>query len=159
MIVTGIMIFVTMLLRDLNAVAPLVTLFFLITYAMINIVVIIEQNLGLISYRPLFKVNRWIPWIGLISAVLAMFIINPTISLISISIVFVVYWFLSKQNIETPFEDVRSGLFVSFAEWAAKHTAGLTHKQERAWKPNLLVPVTDSAIVQGSFTFLIFHCR
>ena len=154
MIVTGIMIFLAMLLRDLNAVAPLVTLFFLITYAMINIVVIIEQNLGLISYRPIFRVHRWIPWIGLISAVLAMFIINPTISLISISIVFVVYWFLSKQNIETPFEDVRSGLFVSFAEWAAKHTWGMKSMQQRAWKPNLMVPIRDITGAKGNFQFL-----
>ncbi len=154
MIVTGIMIFVAMLLRDLNAVAPLVTLFFLITYAMINIVVIIEQNLGLISYRPLFRVNKWVPWIGLASALLAMFIINPTVSLVSISIVFVVYWFLSKQNIETPFEDVRSGLFVSFAEWAAKHTWGMKSMQQRAWKPNLMVPIRDITGAKGNFQFL-----
>lgn len=154
MIVTGIMIFVTMLLRDLNAVAPLVTLFFLITYAMINIVVIIEQRLGLISYRPVFKVNKWIPWFGLLSSVIAMFIINPTISLVSIIIVFVVYWFLSRQNLETPFEDVRSGLFVSFAEWAAKHTWGMKKMQQRAWKPNLMVPVRDINGVKGNFQFL-----
>ena len=154
MLVTGIMIFVTMLLRDLNAVAPLVTLFFLITYAMINIVVIIEQKLGLISYRPVFKVHKWIPWIGLVSSVLAMFIINPTISLISISIVFVMYWFLSKQNIDTPFEDVRSGLFVSFAEWAAKHTWGMKSMQQRAWKPNLMVPIRDISGAKGNFQFL-----
>ena len=154
MLVTGIMIFITMLLRDLNAVAPLVTLFFLITYAMINVVVIIEQNLGLISYRPLFKINKWVPWIGLASSVMAMFIINPTISLISISIVFVVYWFLSRQHIETPFEDVRSGLFVSFAEWAAKHTWGMKTMQQRAWKPNLMVPVRDVVGAKGNFQFL-----
>lgn len=122
MLVTGILIFLTLLMRNLNAVAPLVTLFFLITYAMINIVVIIEQNLGLISYRPVFKIHRWVPWFGLISSVFAMFIINPTVSLISIVIVLMVYWYLSRQNLETPFEDVRSGLFISFAEWAAKHT-------------------------------------
>ncbi len=154
MIVTGIMIFATMLLRDLNAVAPLVTLFFLITYAMINIVVIIEQRLGLISYRPIFKVNKWIPWVGLFSSVMAMFIINPTISLVSIIIVFVVYWFLSRQNLETPFEDVRSGLFVSFAEWAAKHTWGMKKMQQRAWKPNLMVPVRDIVGAKGNFQFL-----
>jgi len=154
MLVTGIMIFITMLLRDLNAVAPLVTLFFLITYAMINVVVIIEQNLGLISYRPLFKINKWVPWVGLASSVMAMFIINPTISLISISIVFVVYWFLSRQHIETPFEDVRSGLFVSFAEWAAKHTWGMKTMQQRAWKPNLMVPVRDVVGAKGNFQFL-----
>lgn len=154
MIVTGIIIFLSMLLRDLNAIAPLVTLFFLITYAMINVVVIIEQRLGLISYRPVFKVYKWIPWLGLASSVLAMFIINPTISLLSISIVFVVYWFLSRQNLETPFEDVRSGLFVSFAEWAAKHTWGMKSMQQRAWKPNLMVPIRDIHGAKGNFQFL-----
>lgn len=154
MIVTGALIFITMLLRNINAIAPLVTLFFLVTYAMINIVVIIEQRLGLISYRPIFKVNRWIPWIGLVSSVLAMFIINPTVSWITIMIVFVVYWFLSKQNLETPFEDVRSGLFVSFAEWAAKHTWGMKSMQQRAWKPNLMVPIRDVVGAKGNFQFL-----
>ncbi|NNK83001.1 MAG: Na-K-Cl cotransporter, partial [Flavobacteriaceae bacterium] len=154
MIVTGVLIFATMLLRNINAIAPLVTLFFLVTYAMINIVVIIEQRLGLISYRPLFKVHKWIPWLGLISSVLAMFIINPTISWITIFIVFIVYWYLSKQNLETPFEDVRSGLFVSFAEWAAKHTWGMKSMQQRAWKPNLMVPVRDIVGAKGNFQFL-----
>lgn len=154
MMVTGILIFLTLLLRNLNAVAPLVTLFFLITYAMINIVVIIEQNLGLISYRPIFKIKRWVPWLGLISSIFAMFIINPTVSLISIMIVLTVYWYLSRQNLETPFEDVRSGLFVSFAEWAAKHTWGMKKMQQRAWKANLMVPVRDVNGLKGTFEFL-----
>ena len=154
MLVTGILIFLTLLLRNLNVVAPMVTLFFLITYAMINIVVIIEQRLGLISYRPIFKVSKWVPWFGLVSSIFAMFIINPSVSLISIVIVLVVYWYLSRQNLETPFEDVRSGLFVSFAEWAAKHTWGMKKMQQRAWKANLMVPVRDVNGIKGSFEFL-----
>jgi hypothetical protein len=143
-----------MLLRELNAVAPLVTMFFLITYAMLNVVVIIEQNLGLISFRPIFKVPKSIPWVGLISSIMAMFIINPTISLISVAVVIVVYGVLSQSKLEPRFEDVRSGLFVSFAEWAAKHTSQLSQRQERAWKPNLLVPVKDPRSVKGIFSFV-----
>ena len=154
MVVTGALIFLSMLLRDLNAIAPLVTMFFLITYAMLNVVVIIEQRLGLLSFRPVFRVHPAIPWAGLVSSVLTMFIINPTISLVSVSVVVGVYWVLSRSKLETPFEDVRSGIFSSFAEWAAKHTAGLGHKRERAWKPNLLVPVTDATLVQGSFSLI-----
>ncbi len=154
MFVTGGMVFLTMLLRDLNAVAPLVTMFFLITYAMLNVVVIIEQKLGLISFRPLFAVPRIIPWIGLITSVLAMFIINSTISLISVAVVVLVYFILSQRQLISPFEDVRSGLFVSFAEWAAKHTSRITQRQERAWKPNLLIPVSDPHAVKGNFSFL-----
>jgi hypothetical protein len=154
MIVTGAMIFLSMLLRDLNAVAPLVTMFFLITYAMLNVVVIIEQQLGLISFRPLFTVPKIVPWIGLIGSVLAMFIINPTISLVSWTLVLIVYGILSRRHLETKFEDVRSGLFTSFAEWAAKHTAGNARQQKRAWKPNLLVPVTEVSTVQGSYSII-----
>jgi solute carrier family 12 sodium/potassium/chloride transporter 2 len=153
MLVTGILVFITLLLRNLNAVAPLVTLFFLITYAMINIVVIIEQRLGLISYRPLFPIPKWVPYLGLVSSIFAMFIINPTISLLSVVIVLVVYFYLSRQNLETPFEDVRSGLFVSFAEWAAKHTWGMKKMQQRAWKANLMVPVRDIHGLKGNFEF------
>lgn len=154
MIITGIMIFLSMLLRDLNAVAPLVTMFFLITYAMLNLVVIIEQQLSLISFRPLFVVPKIIPWLGLVGSVLAMFIINPTISLISWAVVFIVYGLLRRRHLETQFEDVRSGLFTSFSEWAAKHTASDAHRQERAWKPNLLVPVTEVSTIQGSYSII-----
>ncbi|RDY61533.1 amino acid permease [Flagellimonas nanhaiensis] len=154
MMVTATLIFITLLLRNINAVAPLVTLFFLITYAMINIVVIIEQRLGLISYRPVFKIHKLVPWFGLVSSVFAMFIINPSVSLISIAIVLMVYWYLSRQNLETPFEDVRSGLFFSFAEWAAKHTWGMKKMQQRAWKANLMVPVRDVNGLRGTFEFL-----
>lgn len=154
MLVTGVMIFLTMLMRDLNAIAPLVTMFFLITYATINIVVIIEQKLGLISFRPVFSVHPIIPWLGLIGSVLAMFIINPTVSLVSWTVVFVVYSFLSRRDLETQFEDVRSGLFTSFSEWAAKHTAHNVHQQERSWKANLLVPVTEASTVQGSYSII-----
>jgi hypothetical protein len=83
-----------------------------------------------------------------------MFIINPTISLLSLMIVVGVYWYLSRQNLETPFEDVRSGLFVSFAEWAAKHTWGMKKMQQRAWKANLMVPVRDVNDLKGCFEFL-----
>jgi len=154
MIVTGVLIFTTMLLRDLNAIAPLVTMFFLITYAMLNVVVIIEQRLGLISFRPIFVVHKSIPWLGLITSLLAMFIINPTMSLVSWVLMFFVYNILSRSNLETKFEDVRSGLFTSFAEWAAKRTAENAHEQQRSWKPNLLIPVMNAATVQGSFSII-----
>ncbi len=121
---------------------------------MLNVVVIIEQQLGLISFRPMFVVNRIIPWVGLIGSLLAMFIINPTMSLVSWALMFFVYNILSRRKLETQFEDVRSGLFTSFAEWAAKRTAEDAHKQERSWKPNLLVPATDAATVQGSFSII-----
>jgi len=154
MIVTGAIVFLTLLVRDLNAVAPLITLFFLITYAMLNVVVLVEQGLGLVSFRPLLRIHPLIPWTGLLGSVMVMFIINPVLSLASIALVLFFYGMLTRRRLDAPFEDVRSGLFVSFAEWAAKRVASMPTTQLRAWKPNLLVPVDDVAEIQGSFSLL-----
>ncbi len=154
--VTGGLIFASLLLRDLNAVAPLITLFFLITYAMLNVVVLIEQSIGLVSFRPLLKVPRWVSTTGLIGSAFAMFIISPTISLVSVTVVLVFYVILTRQSrrLDPSFQDVRSGLFFTMAEWAAQKTSELPSGQERAWKPNLLMPVEDTARLRGNFSIV-----
>ena len=154
MLITGGMVFATLLVRDLNAIAPLITMFFLITYAMLNVVVLIEQSLGLVSFRPLLKVPRTVSVLGLLGSLFAMFIINPTVSLISVAVVVAFYGVLTRQQMEAPFEDVRSGLFVAFSEWAAKKVTDMPAMQERAWKPNLLVPVEDVRRLRGAFSII-----
>ncbi|MCB0750692.1 MAG: amino acid permease, partial [Ignavibacteriae bacterium] len=63
-IFTGGIIVVSLILGDLNALATLITLFFLITYGTLNLVVFIQQSMKIISFRPTFKISRIIPFIG-----------------------------------------------------------------------------------------------
>jgi amino acid transporter len=149
--VTGSIIFLSLLVRDLNAVAPLITMFFLVTYAMICAAVLIEQSLGLVSFRPRLRIPRWVSLLGLAGSLFAMFIINPTVSLVAVVVTLGFYAVLARRRLDAPFEDVRSGLFVALAEWAAKKVTELPTMQERAWKPNLLVPVEDPSELRGSF--------
>ncbi|MEO0559870.1 MAG: amino acid permease [Bacteroidota bacterium] len=154
MLVTGVIVFLTLLIRDLNAVAPLITTFFLITYAMLNVVVLVEQGMGLVSFRPLLRVHWIVPAFGLVGSLLAMVIINPVVSLVSVAVVLAFYGVLTRRQLDAPFEDVRSGLFVALAEWAAKRVVEMPDMQERAWKPNLLVPVEDPHELRGSFLLI-----
>jgi hypothetical protein len=154
MMVTGAIVASALLLRDLNVIAPLITMFYLITYAMLNLVVLIEQSMGLVSFRPLLRVPRWVSAAGLLGSTGAMFIVHPMFSLIAVAMVVVFYVVLLRRRLEAPFGDMRSGLFVTAAEWAAKKVAVLPQQQERAWKPNILVPVEDPRSVRGSFMLL-----
>ncbi len=154
LLVTTALIVATIMLRDLNAVAPLVTMFFLVTYAMLNGILLLEQSLRLISFRPALRVSPVVPLLGLTGSVFAMFIIQPTLALVSLLIMLAFYAVLLRRRLDAPFSDVRSGLFVSVAEWATTKTADLQGSQERAWKPNLLVPVVDDREVQGVHTIL-----
>ncbi len=153
-LVTGGIVLAALMLRDLNVIAPLITLFFLITYAMINVVVFVEQSLGLISFRPSLRIPRIVPFLGGLGCIFAMFIMNPGFSLVAVGVVLGAYFYLAGRHLEAPFKDVRSGLFFSLAEWAAKKVATFPPGNQRAWKPNLLVPVEDPVALRGSFEIL-----
>ncbi len=140
--------------NGLNRIAPLMTMFNLITYAVLNAVVLIEQSIRLTSFRPLFVIPRIVPLVGLAGSVSAMYLINPIFSLVATIVIFFVYQFISKRRLTTPWSDVRSGMFVTVAEWAAKQTASLPSGQDRAWKPSLLVPVQSAAAIRYSYRFL-----
>jgi hypothetical protein len=131
------------MLRDLNAVAPLITLFFLITYAMINVVVFLEQSMGLVSFRPLFRIPRFVSALGAVGCIFAMFVVNPVFSLVAVTVVLVIHGVLIRRHLEAPFGDVRSGLFVGLAEWAAQKVGSIPASRERVWKANLLVPMEN----------------
>jgi solute carrier family 12 sodium/potassium/chloride transporter 2 len=153
---TGILVVGSIMLRDLNTIAPLITLFFLVTYAMINIVILVEQRLGLVSFRPMLRIPTLIPLLGTFGCVLAMFIIHPVFSLVALIMVVVFYYLLMYRHLEStlPYGDVRSSLFVAIAEWAAKKSKLLPHSQERAWRPHLLIPVEDPVEVKGIAGFI-----
>ena len=138
----------------LNQIAPLMTMFFLITYAVLNAVVLLEQSLGLTSFRPLLKIPRTVPLIGLIGSLTAMFLISPLFSLIALIAIFLLYEALQLRQLKSPWSDVRSGMFATVAEWAAKRVLAIPSGQERAWKPSLLVPVKSPEELRRSYRFL-----
>ncbi len=159
MLITGAIVLGALLMRDLNVIAPLITMFFLITYAMINVVVLIEQNLGLISFRPTLRVSRMIPLLGAVGCFYAMFLQNPAFSLMAVVFVVILYGVLLSRSLKAPFGDVRSGLFGAVAEWAARKVADLPAARERAWQPNLVVPVESARELRGSFRFIYSLAR
>lgn len=168
MMVTGVLTIGCIMMRDLNAIAPLVTMFFLITYCMINVVVLFEDALGLVSYRPTLRVPRWVPFIGLVGCLFSMFIVNPTFGLISVGTVIAIYVVLHRRGISAQGgEDVQSTIFVAVAQWAASKVRQEDLRNPRLWKPNVLIPVHDTEMLpttlpmvanivkpEGTLTFL-----
>ena len=153
--VNGLIVGSALLLGDLNRVAVLITMFFLITYATLNIVVLIEQSLGLLSFRPTFRIPIWVPAVGTITSVFAMIITNPFFGLMALCMVVAIYIYLESRHLETPWETVRSGIFVALADWAARKSQKVTGANERAWKPDLLVPFTNTEELQGEYRLMI----
>ena len=159
LLVSGMVALCGLLLRDLNAIAPLITMFFLITYGTINLVVSIESSLGLMNFRPTLKLPRIIPIFGTLACIMAMAIINAAFSLVALTVVAFIYLRLIRGNYQRNFADVRSGIFVAIAEWAATQTIKLDLLSARAWKPTVLVPVEDRSQLLGEYRLLCDLCQ
>lgn len=120
MIITAIIVLFGLSLRDLNTIAPLITMFFMITYAMVNIVALIEQTLSLPSFRPTLKIHWMVPLIGAFGSLTVMFIINAAVALASLVLIVFFYFYLVKKKLKSEAGDSRSGLFTALAEWSTK---------------------------------------
>ena len=129
-----------LLAGSLDAIAPLITSSFIMTYMAINGVVSLEQTLGMISWRPSFQIPRWAPVSGLALCLGALAVSSPMGGVGELLFVLAIYGVLSRRKLETPWETARSGVVVATAVWAARKAAHI-ERSERAWKPDLLVPV------------------
>lgn len=159
MLLTGAIVLAALMLRNLNAIAPLISGFFLITYAVINVVILIESRLGLVSFRPTLRLPIWVPLLGTVGCLFAMFIVSPTFSLMAWGFVVALHFWIMQRRLTHRRDDVRSGIFVAFAEWAASKCTELGISTSRAWKPSFVVPVVDGAELRGEFRMVVDMCQ
>ncbi len=150
---TALLVLVTLLYGTLDSVANLLTMFFLITYGMINLSVFIEQTMGIASFRPAFRISRFIPFFGGLSCIGIMFLINMKLSLIVFIVMIAIYIVLLRREVKIHSPDVRSGLLIFVAEQLTKAAACLPY-HPKIWKPNLLIPVEDTAYLSRVIPFI-----
>jgi amino acid transporter len=142
LLVTALLVEVSLLLGNLDSIATLLTMFFLITYGTINVAVFIEKVIGIPSFRPRFDIPLIIPLIGSCWCVVIMFLINPIFAAVAIVIIPLIYGIQVKRGLRTPWGDVRSALFNSIAQWAVKTSARMP-RHAKSWKPDVMIPVED----------------
>ncbi len=141
------------MMGDLNFLASLITMFFLITYGMLNLVVFIQQSMNIISFRPTIKIPRTVSFYGFAGCTFMMFLIDPVFSAIAIIIITLLYIWLTRRGLEADFGDIRGGMFLVLAERASRIAAKFPRHQV-SWKPDLLLPVDNPKVWSGPLLFI-----
>jgi amino acid transporter len=131
-------------LGDLNAVAPALTMFFLTTYGMINLVAGVEQLTGDPSYRPTVRVPWWISLAGAFGCFWVMFLINPLVLVIALVIEVSVYLLMRRRALTAPWGDLRRGALMALVRSAVLQLRRLP-QDPRNWRPNILLFAGDAA--------------
>jgi potassium/chloride transporter 4/5/6 len=129
-------------LGDLNAVATVVTLFFLTVYGTTNLVAAFEALSGDPSWRPRLRVPWPVNLLGGLACVAVMFLINPVVGIIAIVAEGTLWLALSRREHAARWGDARRGLYENLIRWAliklAEHPVS-----SRNWRPHVLVFVDD----------------
>ena len=124
-------------LGDLDAIAPILTMFFLATYAVVNIVSAVERLLRSPSFRPTFQVHWALSLLGAVGCAAVMFLIDAPATTVSAVIVLGVYLWLKRQGLRSTWGDVRQGVWQAMIRWGLFNLRAET--EARSWRPHFLV--------------------
>jgi amino acid transporter len=127
------------MLGDLNAIAPVITMFFMITYGAINLATFFEGFSGNPSYRPTF---RWCHWLVSLAGALfcgaVMLLISPFWAIMAVITMSAIYLTLRHQQLTTSWGDVVSG---AIFERVRRNLLALQQSEYhiKNWRPAILV--------------------
>ncbi|KAJ6240776.1 solute carrier family 12 [Anaeramoeba flamelloides] len=100
-ILTYVIAMLCVLFGDLNAIAPIITNFYLISYGMVNYACFSMSISSSIGWRPSFKYySKWTALVGTILCVVAMFFIDYIASLITFFILGAIFKYLSLRDLD-----------------------------------------------------------
>ena len=128
---------VVVVLGDLDAVAPVLTMFFLATYAVVNFVSAGETFLRNPSFRPTFRIHWSVSLLGAIGCIAVMLLINPVATVIAVVFVLVIWTLLNRRRSKDRWGDIRQGMWINVVRWGASHVRRST--DTKSWRPNILV--------------------
>ena len=129
-------------LGGLNAVAALVTMFFLTVYGTANLVAAFETLSGDTSWRPKIRVPWPVALAGGFACVAVIFLIRPLMGAVALLAELALWIVLSRREYAANWGDVRRGLYESVIRWALVRLADRP-PSARNWRPHVLVFTSD----------------
>lgn len=156
LVITCIIGFVFIAMGDIDTVAGIISMFFMITYGIICLISFLEQFAADPSYRPTFK-SRW--YLSLLGAVLCfwlMFKMNFPYAMASTVIMVLIYFWVNhinkdKKGLQKLFKGVLFQLSRQFQVFLQKRD---TDAGEAEWRPFIISVSKDSFKRQSAFDLL-----
>ena len=151
-IVTCCIGFVFVSLGDINAVAEIISMFFMVTYGAICLVSLFEHFAASPGYRPTFRSHWLLSLVGAVTCFYLMFLMNFSYALGSLIIMSVIYVGLSRRG-ERGMVALFRGMLFQLSRYLQltlqrRDTAELDRKD---WRPLMLAVSKDTFRRPGAF--------
>lgn len=138
--VTLLIAIVFVALGNVNAVAEIITMFYLVTYGSLCLISFLNHFGASPSYRPSFRSRWYLSLLGFIVAVLVMFRINTLYALTSTLLIVLIYSYINRYH------QNRTGLESLFANTLFQISRNLqvylqkseSKRKEKEWRPGVI---------------------
>jgi amino acid transporter len=125
------------LLGDLNLIAPILSMFFLTSYGLLNLSAGLEGLIESPSWRPKFKVHYGISLLGAVGCFTVMLMIDAGATLIAITTISIVFYLVKRRRLNAHWDDMRYGILTLLVRFAI-HRLNKLKPDERTWRPNIM---------------------
>ncbi|CDQ74580.1 unnamed protein product [Oncorhynchus mykiss] len=127
------------LIASLDAVAPILSMFFLMCYLFVNLACAVQTLLRTPNWRPRFKFYHWtLSFLGMSLCVSLMFISSWYYALVAMSIAGCIYKYIEYRGAEKEWGDGIRGLSLNAARYALIRLDEV-QPHTKNWRPQLLV--------------------
>ena len=134
---TLIIALVAVFFGQLNLIAPILSMFFLTTYLVLNLAAGLESFLQSPSFRPTFPVHWSLSFLGASGCLVVMFLIDGVATVLAAIIVFGIFIWLKERELETAWGDVRRGVLMTMIRFGLLRIN--VKSDSKNWRPHLLV--------------------
>jgi len=130
---------VAILIGNVDALAPLLSMFFLMCYGFVNLACALQSLLKTPMWRPQFKYYHWsLSILGGVSCLCIMFMSSVFFALIAMGIAILVYKYIELKGAEKEWGDGIRGLALSAARFSLLRLEdGPPHTKN--WRPQILI--------------------
>jgi amino acid transporter len=136
-IFTLIIVLVAVWFGDLNLIAPILTMFFLTTYGVLNITAGTEQFLKSPSFRPRFKVHWLFSFVGAFGCTAVMILIDATATAVAIAFIGLIFFGLKKRELVSVWGNVGRGVRMAVIRSTLLRLS--EDHDPKNWRPNPIV--------------------
>ncbi|WP_319477694.1 amino acid permease [Marispirochaeta aestuarii] len=132
---------------NLNAVAEVLTMFFLTTYGVLNLAAGMEKLVGNPSFRPSISIPWWISFMGAAGCFGVMFLINTPATLIALALVVLVFFLLSirARNLDPGSPGIWEGFWTGLFFIVSRKLAKTRSRSGKNWRPLIQIFAAEIA--------------
>ncbi|MEZ5018542.1 MAG: amino acid permease [Bacteroidales bacterium] len=155
-LVTLIIAFIFVALGNVNAVAEIISMFFLVTYGSLCLISFLNHFGSSPSYRPSFRSRWYLSLTGFLVAVIVMFRINTLYALTAVILIVLIYLYIQHYHKN------RTGLESLFANTLFQINRNLqvylqkseSKRKQKEWRPGVICISKDSFRRERAFRLL-----